>query len=104
MFFISYLFIYCLLMLQNVREQLEESLPGTGGGRNPNDDLLVKFLFLLPPFALLFCYYQSFLQVSAYMFYHHHYLLSSIQQNDYFYFDLMLYYVYTDTGVLWFIL
>lgn len=55
-------------MLQNVREQLEESLPGTGGGGNPNDDLFVKFLFLLPPFALLFCYYQSFLQVSAYLF------------------------------------
>ncbi|KAG2696683.1 hypothetical protein I3760_07G070500 [Carya illinoinensis] len=51
---------------QNVREQLEESLPGTGGGRNPNDDLLVKFLFLLPPFALLFCYYQSFLQTREY--------------------------------------
>ncbi|XP_041018568.1 inositol phosphorylceramide glucuronosyltransferase 1 [Juglans microcarpa x Juglans regia] len=51
---------------QNVREQLEESLPGTRGGGNPNDDLLVKFLFLLPPFALLFCYYQSFLQTREY--------------------------------------
>ncbi|KAL0005454.1 hypothetical protein SO802_013015 [Lithocarpus litseifolius] len=47
---------------QNVREQLAESLPGTGGGRNPNDDLLVKFLFLLPFCALVFCYYRSFLQ------------------------------------------
>ena len=46
--------IICLLMLQNVREQLEESLPGTGGGKNSNDELLVKFLFLLHFFALLF--------------------------------------------------
>uniref|UniRef100_A0A2N9JBE1 Hexosyltransferase n=1 Tax=Fagus sylvatica TaxID=28930 RepID=A0A2N9JBE1_FAGSY len=49
---------------QNVRVQLEESLPGTGGGRNPNDDLLVKFLFLLPLCALVFRYYRSFLQFS----------------------------------------
>ncbi|XWS64778.1 hypothetical protein CRYUN_Cryun05aG0032900 [Craigia yunnanensis] len=46
----------------NVREQLEESLPGTGGGKNPNDELLVEFLFLLPFCALLFCCYRSFLQ------------------------------------------
>ncbi|XAR53579.1 Glucuronosyltransferase [Bertholletia excelsa] len=51
---------------QNVREQLEESLPGTGGGRNPNDELLVKVLFLLPLFALLFCYYRSFLQTRTF--------------------------------------
>ncbi|KAB1202913.1 putative glucuronosyltransferase PGSIP6 [Morella rubra] len=38
---------------QDVREQLEESLPGTGGGRNRKDDLLVKLLFLLPFFAFL---------------------------------------------------
>ncbi|XP_043691596.1 inositol phosphorylceramide glucuronosyltransferase 1-like [Telopea speciosissima] len=48
---------------QNVREHLEESLPGTGGGRNPKDNILVKFLFLLPLFALLFFYYWSFLQI-----------------------------------------
>lgn len=53
----------CLAMLQNARVQLEESLPGTGGGRNPNEELLVKFLFLLPLSILLFCYYRSFLQV-----------------------------------------
>ncbi|KAK6288950.1 hypothetical protein POUND7_000491 [Theobroma cacao] len=47
---------------QNVREQLEESLPGTGGGKNPNEELLVKFLFLIPFCALLFYYYRSFLQ------------------------------------------
>ncbi|CAH1420047.1 unnamed protein product [Lactuca virosa] len=46
---------------QDVREHLEESLPGTGGGRNPHDDLLVKFLFWFPVFILLFCYYRSFL-------------------------------------------
>lgn len=50
---------------QNVREQLEESLPGTGGGKNPNDNLLVKILFLLPLSALVFCYYRSFLQISS---------------------------------------
>ncbi|XVF06463.1 hypothetical protein REPUB_Repub06bG0050200 [Reevesia pubescens] len=47
---------------QNVREQLEESLPGTGGDKNPNDELVVKILFLLTFCALLFCYYRSFLQ------------------------------------------
>lgn len=61
--------LFCLLGLQNVREQLEETLPGTGGGRNPNDHLLVRFLFLLPFCALLFCYYRSFLQVSGYIFF-----------------------------------
>ncbi|KAL2950124.1 hypothetical protein AAZX31_20G212900 [Glycine max] len=47
---------------QNVREQLEESLPGTGGGQNPKDNYLVKFLFLLPFCAVLFCCYRSFLK------------------------------------------
>ncbi|KAK9292970.1 hypothetical protein L1049_020952 [Liquidambar formosana] len=47
---------------QNVREQLVDSLPGTGGGRNPNDDLLVNFLFLLPFIAVLICNYQLFLR------------------------------------------
>ncbi|KAL6989080.1 Inositol phosphorylceramide glucuronosyltransferase 1 [Sarracenia purpurea var. burkii] len=50
---------------QNVREQLEESLPGTGGGRNPNDQLIVTTLFLFPLFVWLFCYYQSLLQISS---------------------------------------
>ncbi|KAF7142698.1 hypothetical protein RHSIM_Rhsim05G0175100 [Rhododendron simsii] len=50
---------------QNVREQLEESLPGTGGGKNPNDNLLVKILFLLPLSSLMFCYYRSLLQISS---------------------------------------
>ncbi|XP_061340437.1 inositol phosphorylceramide glucuronosyltransferase 1-like isoform X1 [Gastrolobium bilobum] len=47
---------------QDVREQLEESLPGTGGGQNPKDNSLVKFLFLIPLCPLLFCCYQSFLK------------------------------------------
>ncbi|KAI4301951.1 hypothetical protein L6164_035182 [Bauhinia variegata] len=51
---------------QNVREQLEESLPGTGGGKNPNDDFVVKLLFLLPVCALVFCCYRSFLQSPGY--------------------------------------
>ncbi|XP_024991185.1 inositol phosphorylceramide glucuronosyltransferase 1-like [Cynara cardunculus var. scolymus] len=50
---------------QNVRDQLDETLPGTGGGGNPHDDFLVKFLFLLPVFTLLFCYYRSFLQTRS---------------------------------------
>ncbi|XP_009401946.2 inositol phosphorylceramide glucuronosyltransferase 1-like [Musa acuminata AAA Group] len=49
---------------QNVRKQLGDSLPGTGGGRNPNDQLLVKFLFAFPVFLLIFCYYRSFLQIN----------------------------------------
>ncbi|KAK9169915.1 hypothetical protein Syun_002055 [Stephania yunnanensis] len=53
---------------QTVREQLEESLPGTGGGKNPNEDLLVKFLFILPLCVLLFCYYKSFLQMQKDIF------------------------------------
>ncbi|KAG9160855.1 hypothetical protein Leryth_008668 [Lithospermum erythrorhizon] len=50
---------------QIVRVQLHESLPGTGGGKNPNDELLVKFLFLFPLLVLLFCYYRSFLQTRS---------------------------------------
>ncbi|GMN25810.1 hypothetical protein TIFTF001_001066 [Ficus carica] len=51
---------------QNVREQLPESLPGTGGGGNPNDNFIVKFLLLLPFCALFFCYYRSLLQSREY--------------------------------------
>lgn len=47
---------------QNVREQLQESLPGTGGGSNPNDYILVKFLSFVPFCALAFCYYRSIVQ------------------------------------------
>ncbi|VAH34566.1 unnamed protein product [Triticum turgidum subsp. durum] len=49
---------------QDVRQKLEESLPGTGGGRNPHDQLVVKFLFILPFCLLLFGYYQSCFQIS----------------------------------------
>ncbi|CAK7341203.1 unnamed protein product [Dovyalis caffra] len=49
---------------QRVREQLDESLPGTGGGKNPKDELLVTFLFLLPLCLVLLCYYRLFLQTS----------------------------------------
>ncbi|KAL7252530.1 hypothetical protein ACSBR1_007149 [Camellia fascicularis] len=51
---------------QNAREHLEETLPGTGGGKNPKDEILVKLLFLLPLFTLLFCYYRSFLQIRSF--------------------------------------
>ncbi|KAM7251356.1 hypothetical protein ACFE04_023239 [Oxalis oulophora] len=52
---------------QNVREQLEDSLPGTAGGRNPTDDLLVKILYLLPVCALVFCCYRSLLKTREYL-------------------------------------
>ncbi|KAJ1413864.1 Nucleotide-diphospho-sugar transferase [Sesbania bispinosa] len=48
---------------QDVREQLEETLPGTGRGQNPKNSFLVKFLFMLPLCALLFCCYRSFLKL-----------------------------------------
>ncbi|GMG99582.1 hypothetical protein Nepgr_001422 [Nepenthes gracilis] len=47
---------------QDIRQTLEESLPGTRGGGNPYVDFLVKILFLLPFLTLLLCYYRSFLQ------------------------------------------
>lgn len=49
---------------QNVRMQLEESLPGTGGGTNPSERLLIKFLFAFPIIVLLICYYRSCLQMN----------------------------------------
>ncbi|CAN4106897.1 unnamed protein product [Withania somnifera] len=50
---------------QNVRVQLQESLPGTGGGKNSQDELLVKILYLLPLLLIAFCYYRSFLQTQS---------------------------------------
>uniref|UniRef100_A0A0D3FXZ4 Hexosyltransferase n=1 Tax=Oryza barthii TaxID=65489 RepID=A0A0D3FXZ4_9ORYZ len=49
---------------QDVRQTLEESLPGTGGGRSPHDQLVVKVLFILPVLLLSFGYYQSCFQFS----------------------------------------
>ncbi|KAF8704111.1 hypothetical protein HU200_031600 [Digitaria exilis] len=49
---------------QDIRQTLEESLPGTGGGRNPHDQLVVKILFILPFCLLLFGYYQSCFQTN----------------------------------------
>ncbi|KAL6552597.1 Inositol phosphorylceramide glucuronosyltransferase 1 [Orobanche hederae] len=54
-----------LLRLQKARMKLKETLPGTGGGQNPNDELLIKFLFLLPLVFLIFCYYRSYLQTRS---------------------------------------
>ncbi|ESW15943.1 hypothetical protein PHAVU_007G116100 [Phaseolus vulgaris] len=51
---------------QNVRQQLEESLPGTKGGQNPKDYFLVNFLFLLPFCAVLFFCYRSTLKNQGY--------------------------------------
>ncbi|KAL6903695.1 hypothetical protein ACP4OV_004508 [Aristida adscensionis] len=53
---------------QNVRQKLEDSLPGTGGGRNPRDQLLVKVLFILPFCLLIFGYYQSCFQTNKELF------------------------------------
>ncbi|KAK6136085.1 hypothetical protein DH2020_030190 [Rehmannia glutinosa] len=50
---------------QKARINLEETLPGTRGGQNPNDELLVKFLILLPLVFIIFCYYRSFLQTRS---------------------------------------
>ncbi|XP_062226169.1 inositol phosphorylceramide glucuronosyltransferase 1-like isoform X1 [Phragmites australis] len=49
---------------QDIRQKLEESLPGTGGGRNPHDQLVVKILFIVPLSLLLFGYYQSCFQTN----------------------------------------
>ncbi|XP_072988806.1 inositol phosphorylceramide glucuronosyltransferase 1 [Typha latifolia] len=53
---------------QNVRERLEESLPGTGGGRNPHDQLVVRILFILPFCLLFFGIYQPCLQTNKNLF------------------------------------
>ncbi|KAI8032548.1 Inositol phosphorylceramide glucuronosyltransferase 1 [Camellia lanceoleosa] len=68
---------------QNAREHLEETLPGTGGGKNPKDEILVKLLFLLPLFTLLFCYYQSFLQVKSFDFMQIHSFCDHVRQLHY---------------------
>uniref|UniRef100_A0A7C9A5D2 Hexosyltransferase n=1 Tax=Opuntia streptacantha TaxID=393608 RepID=A0A7C9A5D2_OPUST len=44
---------------QDIRQRVEESLPGTGGGRIPQDELLVKILFFLPVLGLL-CIFRHF--------------------------------------------
>jgi hypothetical protein len=55
----------CYSWLQNARQNLEESLPGTGGGKNPHDQLVIKILFILP-FCMLLCgYYGSCFQVKV---------------------------------------
>ncbi|KAL3629085.1 Inositol phosphorylceramide glucuronosyltransferase 1 [Castilleja foliolosa] len=50
---------------QKTRMKLKETLPGTGRGQNPNDELLVISLTLLPFVILLFCYYRSYLQTRS---------------------------------------
>ncbi|KAL0321952.1 UNVERIFIED_CONTAM: Inositol phosphorylceramide glucuronosyltransferase 1 [Sesamum calycinum] len=50
---------------QNARIKLDETLPGTGGGQNPKDKLLITFLILLPLVFLMFCYYRSYLQTRS---------------------------------------
>ncbi|XP_006648850.2 inositol phosphorylceramide glucuronosyltransferase 1-like [Oryza brachyantha] len=49
---------------QDIRKNLEESLPGTGGGGNPRDQFVVKILFFLPFFMLLCGYYGSCFQTN----------------------------------------
>uniref|UniRef100_A0A1J3FEJ8 Hexosyltransferase n=1 Tax=Noccaea caerulescens TaxID=107243 RepID=A0A1J3FEJ8_NOCCA len=43
----------------SIRVSLEETLPGTGGGNTPNDEFIVKFLFLVPLCGVLFGLYRS---------------------------------------------
>ncbi|EPS68223.1 hypothetical protein M569_06549, partial [Genlisea aurea] len=50
---------------EKVRVKLEATLPGTGGGQNPKDRLLVTFLFVVPFLVLVFCYNRSNLQTRA---------------------------------------
>ncbi|KAH9605474.1 hypothetical protein KSS87_006089 [Heliosperma pusillum] len=50
---------------QDIRLKVDESLPGTGGGRNPGDDLWVKSLFMIPILGLMFIFYRFFLQASS---------------------------------------
>lgn len=50
---------------QEIRVTMKDSLPGTGGGKNPNDDIIINFLFLLPLLLVVAFYYKSFLQASA---------------------------------------
>ncbi|XP_021738071.1 inositol phosphorylceramide glucuronosyltransferase 1-like [Chenopodium quinoa] len=52
---------------QDIRQRVEESLPGTGGGRNPQDEFLVKALFMLPFIGLMFLYYRSLLQAFEFL-------------------------------------
>ncbi|KAJ8452448.1 hypothetical protein Cgig2_000037 [Carnegiea gigantea] len=47
---------------QDIRQRVEESLPGTGGGRIPQDELLVKILFFLPFLGLLCTFHRVCLQ------------------------------------------
>jgi hypothetical protein len=54
----------CYPLLQDIRKNLEESLPGTGGGRNPHDQSVVKILFSLPLFMLICGYYGSCFQTN----------------------------------------
>ncbi|PPS00318.1 hypothetical protein GOBAR_AA20349 [Gossypium barbadense] len=41
---------------QNVGERLEETLPGTGGGKNPNDELLTKVPVYLGGISVFVCF------------------------------------------------
>lgn len=48
---------------QNVRETLEESLPGTAGGTNYREQLLVKVLFFIPLCFFFFIFFRSRYQI-----------------------------------------
>ncbi|KAJ3690125.1 hypothetical protein LUZ61_019289 [Rhynchospora tenuis] len=47
---------------QEIRNRVEASLPGTGGGKNPHDQHIVFILFLLPFFVLIPIYYRTLIQ------------------------------------------
>lgn len=47
---------------QEIRNRVEASMPGTGGGKSPRDQFIVTILLLLPFFVLIPIYYQSLVQ------------------------------------------
>ena len=58
-FYLTFFLIFVIKISCEISVEVEpyDELPDTGGGKNPNDELLVKFLFLLPICALLLYYY-----------------------------------------------
>ena len=55
-FYLTFFLIFVIKISCEISVEVEpyDELPDTGGGKNPNDELLVKFLFLLP--IVPYCY------------------------------------------------
>ncbi|CAF1888357.1 unnamed protein product [Brassica napus] len=65
----------------SIRVKLEETLPGTGGGKNQKDEFVVKLLFLLPLCGVLFCVYRSIQVHEGSLFNQIRYLYYKIRSN-----------------------